>query len=475
MPNGTYAGVDLAELAAMDVEERGLGDERIAAALRLSDEASRPRPLAEVLAAICAEIAAIVRTDVVSLYLRERTDEGEALRMAANVGFPANAIDRVRMRVGEGITGFVAETLRPASVVLAPEHRRYKHFPELREERFPIFLAVPLLIGHRAEGVVVLQRAAGPFDDDAILLATALSAAFALALERSHLHRRDVEAPDAPHPARLVGSPLARGRAMGRVETPPTFEGLLSLERRREAELGTEEDGDEPSSALRARRAAELEGAIAQVVGELAATRKRLAPRLDPEAGRALDTLALLETDERLRETILEEGSRRGVALGLRKVAREYAQAVYRGARVAGAPKPSEEDRAWLADRSAEVEDLCLLIAARAVHERAPTRGSVLLLPDRLTAMMALGAATARVNAIAICHPVGLEPLPLGVVVARAQGIATIGDVGGLFAWAREGDLALVDGDEGTVRLHPSAAQIAELRARAQGGDGSAR
>ncbi|MBN8614802.1 MAG: GAF domain-containing protein, partial [Deltaproteobacteria bacterium] len=177
LPTGTVTGLDVADLATIDLEERG--DARVASTLRLIEEASRPRPLPEVLAALCAEISSILHAEVVSLYLRERGQDGEDLRMAANVGFPAGAVNRVRLRVGEGITGFVAESLRPASVVIAPEHNRYKHFPELREERFPIFLAVPLLVGHRAEGVVVLQRASQPFADDEILLATALTLSFA--------------------------------------------------------------------------------------------------------------------------------------------------------------------------------------------------------------------------------------------------------------------------------------------------------
>ena len=113
----TWSGDDVADLATMGLEDRGQ-DPRLAGVLRLVDEASRPRPLAEVLAALCSEVSAILSADVVSLYLRERAVRGapmecapvrsEELRMAANVGFPAGAVNRVRLRVGEGITGHVA-------------------------------------------------------------------------------------------------------------------------------------------------------------------------------------------------------------------------------------------------------------------------------------------------------------------------------------------------------------------------------
>jgi phosphotransferase system enzyme I (PtsP) len=459
LPTGTYTGMDVADLATIDLEDRGQSDPRVAATLRLIDEASRPRPLPEVLSAICAEISAILHAEVVSLYLRERgKDGGEDLRMAANVGFPAGAVNRVRLRVGEGITGHVAESLRPASVVLAPEHQRYKHFPELREERFPIFLAVPLLIGHRAEGVVVLQRAARAFGDDEILLATALTTTFALALERAEDHRIDVAPAEGPQAVRLEGVGLAPGRAMGRVETLPTFEGLAAIERANEGDLA-----DDTSPELVARRRERMGAELDKLVKELAAVRKRVGPHLANDALVSLESLALIETDGRLREALLDEGTKQNVALGVRKVARDYVQAVYKAKRSV-APGPANDTRAWLVERSAEIEELCLVLAARLVGDRAPTGGSVLLLPDRLTAVLALAAAGQRTAAIAICHEVDLAWGGLGVAVARAAGIPTVGDVGGLFAWARRGDVVLVDGDEGVVRVHPSASQIAQFR-----------
>ncbi len=464
----TYSGLDVADLAAMDLEDRGRGDLRLESTLRLIDEASRPRPLPEVLGALCSEVASILHADVVSLYLRERGHDGEALRMAANVGFPAGAVNRVRLRVGEGITGYVAESLRPASVVIAPEHQRYKHFPELREERFPIFLAVPLLVGHRAEGVVVLQRATRAYGDDEILLATALTTAFAYALERAEAHRTDVGPAEEPQTARLTGMALSPGRAIGRVETLPTFEGLAAIERAKEGD-----PADEATPELVSRRRERIAEALTTLTRDLAAIRRRVAKELDPVAVQELETLALLEEDERFREALIEEGGKQNVALGVRKVARDYAQAVYKGKRGAPAPKtsasgPASSGQPWLAHRSAELEEFCLVLAARMVGERVPSGGSVLLLPERLTAVMAQAAAAHKTSAIAVCHGVAsgaLDPSTLGARVARAAGIPVVGDVGGLFAWARRGDVVLLDGDAGVVRVHPSAGQIAEFRA----------
>ena len=443
-------------LPTMDLEDRGQ-DPRLAGVLRLVDEASRPRPLAEVLAALCSEVSAILSADVVSLYLRERAVRerpmehapvrSEELRMAANVGFPAGAVNRVRLRVGEGITGHVAETLRPAAVVLAPEDNRFKGFPELREERFPVFLAVPMLVGHRAEGVVVLQRRHKPFDDSDTVLAAALTMVFAYAIERASSSRREVAASEEPRSARLEGVSLSPGRAMGRVETLPTFEGLAAVERAHEGD-----PADESTPELVQGRRARIEEALGLVIKDLEKVRKRFGA--DAAMRAELEMLALLESDAVFREALLAEVPTQNVALGLRKMAREYAQVPYR--------RRGEPADPWLTMRSTEVEEFCLLLGARVVGERIPANGSVLLVPDRLTAIMAQAAIAQRVAAIAICH--SADASDLGVRIARAAGVPIVADVGGLFAWARRGDIVLVDADEGVVRVHPSAAQLAEFR-----------
>ena len=431
----------------MRVHERG--EPRVDGILRLLDEAARPRPLSEVLAALCAEISSIHGADVVSLYLRDRDAEGDALRMAANVGFPAGAVSKVRLRVGEGITGFVAETLRPVSVRLAPEHERFRAFPELGEERFPIFLAVPLIVGRRAEGVMVLQRAERAFSEDEIALATALAISFAYALERARVRRSEILPGHESRRARLEGIALAPGSALGRVETLPTFEGLAATVRAKEGDAA-----DSIDAASIARRRGVLMEALDNLVRDLERVRRKLSPEL-PDSSRAqLEVLALAFSDGRLAESISEDACRANVALGLRKLAREYAQAPLRA--VARDP--------YLTERSDELEELLLLVAARAIGERVPTGGAALLVSERLSAVVALAAAAHKTSAIAVGNRV--RPDALGPQIARAAGIPVVGDVGGLFAWSRAGDVVLVDGTDGVVRVNPSATQIARFRRR---------
>src|SRR5262245_56866685 len=82
---------------------------------------AKPMPLSLLLDEAPKKIAAIVKADVASLYLLE--GDGDELVMRGNVGFPSGARGRVRLSVGEGITGMAVECMRPISVVAAPEHR----------------------------------------------------------------------------------------------------------------------------------------------------------------------------------------------------------------------------------------------------------------------------------------------------------------------------------------------------------------
>lgn len=432
---------------SLRVHERG--DAALEGVLRLIDEAARPRPLAEVLAALCAEVSEIVACEIVSIYLRDRDAAGEALRMAANVGFPAGAISRVRLKVGEGIVGHTAQALRPVSVELAPTDPRFKAFPELGEERFPIFLAVPLLVGRRAEGVMVLQRANRRFEPDEVVLATALATSFAYALERARVRRSETAPSKESRRVRLEGVALAPGSELGRVETLPTFEGLAALWGAKEAEL------DRPGPEGAARRAAQVRDAFESLVRDLGRARRKVAPVLEEAQRTALESLALIETDSRFLEMLADEASKTNVPLALRKIARDYAAVPY---------KRTAAQQSWLLERSEEVEELCLLLAARATGERIPTGTAALLVPERLSAVVALAAVAHRSAAIAV----GAEAdrSALGPAIARAAGVPVVADVGGLFAWARAGDVVLVDGDEGVVRVNPSATQIAKFRER---------
>jgi uroporphyrinogen-III synthase len=69
------------------------------------------------------------------------------------------AVDRLYLKVGQGITGWVAQHRQPVTVPRsAANDARFQFFNELPEDRYESFLSVPLLSRGRVVGVLNLQN-----------------------------------------------------------------------------------------------------------------------------------------------------------------------------------------------------------------------------------------------------------------------------------------------------------------------------
>jgi phosphotransferase system, enzyme I, PtsP len=407
-------------------------DWRVDGILRLIEEARKPGPLPAVLKIMCEQVAVIAHADVVTVYVREPTTDGDMLVLRANVGFPAAAIGHVRLRLGEGITGTAAEVMRPISASIGAEDSHYKFIPELGEEKFPSFLAIPLFVRGAAAGVLVLQRSeANAFTSAEVALSTALATTFAHALESS----RVTDSTElAPRSARLVGVTCVPGVALGRA--------LM---------LGTLEAIRERAMAISDTSVAAQKG-FSDITGIVRRGVRKLESKLSSTDLRRLRSYSLMLDDQRLRDTVKNQCGKLGLVSGLKQVAREYAVATY----VTGESDPLLEERAT------EVETLCLLVAAAACQFPLPSAGSVLIVAERLTAVAAL--TVAALGGAAIVASGHLEEDSLSMAVARAAGVPVLCDIPGLFAWVRPDDSVLVDADRGVLRVNPPATQIARYR-----------
>src|SRR5580658_1856172 len=182
--------------------------------------AVRPMPLLKLLDETPRRVAELLEADVCSLYVLEG-DKSE-LVMRANVGFTNRAIGQVRLRVGQGITGEALEYMRPISTETAEQHTAYKHFAELREERFPVFLAVPIRGKVGPLGALVVQRRETPFADGDIEVLTLMGALIAAGIRHAELadearERRARRVTTGARKVTLTGRPALVGRALGTV------------------------------------------------------------------------------------------------------------------------------------------------------------------------------------------------------------------------------------------------------------------
>jgi len=109
----------------------------------------------EVLNRVVEFASALVRCDSCLIYVLE--DDELVLRASKNPH--PEVVDRLKLRVGQGITGWVAEHVEPVAIPQkAAQDPRFQFFHELPEDSYEAFLSVPLMCRGRVVGVINLQH-----------------------------------------------------------------------------------------------------------------------------------------------------------------------------------------------------------------------------------------------------------------------------------------------------------------------------
>ena len=112
-------------------------------------------PLHEVLERVVELITDVVQCDSCFVYVLE----GEELALRASKNPHPEVVDRLKLKVGQGITGWVAEHRQPVAVPnRASEDPRFQAFSELPEDRYEAFLSVPVISRGRLVGIINLQH-----------------------------------------------------------------------------------------------------------------------------------------------------------------------------------------------------------------------------------------------------------------------------------------------------------------------------
>jgi uroporphyrinogen-III synthase len=112
-------------------------------------------PLHGVLARVVNFVAAVVHCDSCFVYVLD--DDALVLRASKNPH--PDVVDRLKLRVGQGITGWVAEHRQPVAVSQhASKDPRFQVFNELPEDRYEAFLSVPVLSRSKLVGVINVQH-----------------------------------------------------------------------------------------------------------------------------------------------------------------------------------------------------------------------------------------------------------------------------------------------------------------------------
>ncbi len=112
-------------------------------------------PLHEVLARLVNFALAVVKCDSCFVYVLENDE----LVLRASKNPHPEVVDRLKLHMGQGITGWVAEHRQPVAVARnASQDPRFQFFNALPEDRYEAFLSVPVLCRGRVVGVINLQH-----------------------------------------------------------------------------------------------------------------------------------------------------------------------------------------------------------------------------------------------------------------------------------------------------------------------------
>jgi signal transduction protein with GAF and PtsI domain len=148
-------------------------------------------PLHTVLSRVVQFVSGVVQCDSCFIYVVD--DEDLVLRASKNPH--PDVVDRLKIRIGQGITGWVAEHRQPVAVGRhAFEDPRFQLFNELPEDRYEAFLSVPVLSRGKLVGVINVQHR-GPHDHSRreIQLISMLGFLVGAEIEMARLETRNTE------------------------------------------------------------------------------------------------------------------------------------------------------------------------------------------------------------------------------------------------------------------------------------------
>jgi two-component sensor histidine kinase len=148
--------------------------------------------LAEVTDAVAVAVARAFGTDACFVYAYDETTNDLVLQAVHGTHVEATA-GPPRMQVGEGLTGWAAETREPVSIA-AEAHldARFKEFPNLPERRFQSLLAVPILDRRERLAGAMNVRTVEPreYHPDEIELLETIARQVAQAIDNARLYER---------------------------------------------------------------------------------------------------------------------------------------------------------------------------------------------------------------------------------------------------------------------------------------------
>lgn len=378
---------------------------------------------------IVALIASNMVAEVCSAYVL-RADN--VLELYASEGLNQDAVHKATLAIGRGLVGLIASEARTLNLPDAQSHPAFAYLPETGEERFHSFLGVPVLRAGRILGVLVVQNQSyrSYLDEEVEALQTT---AMVLAEMIAAGEIEDLAVPgadlDLNRPVSLKGASFADGIGLGHVVLHEPRVVVTQL---------IAEDTDEELKRLDAAMAS-LRLSVDDILARGA------------EAGQGehrdiLEAYRMFAQDRGWTRR-LNEAIRAGLTA---EAAVEKVQSDTRA-------RMTRQTDPFLRDRLHDFDDLAnRLLRELMGRSHGPLEGD--LPDDAIVVARSMGAAELLDYDRDRLRGLVLEdgaPTSHVAIVARALGIATVGQVVDAVALVEPGDAIIVDGETGEVQLRP--------------------
>jgi phosphotransferase system, enzyme I, PtsP len=406
---------------------------RLMAALR--DSMAGDAPVAEKLNHIVSLIARELRTDACSCFILRA---GEVLELYCNTGFnkvepSADAPQKPKLRVGEGVIGDIAASATPITLPDITQHPQYIPRPENGLGAFKSFCGVPILRGGSVRGVLTVQtRALRSFGEDVteILQTVAMLLAEIIVAEKivSRLEMNSGYAAGGK-PTHIGGASFSRGLAIGKAVL---YDPALSAD-----------DIVADDTKLQKKRLSE---ALASMHDAIDRMLHRNAGISGSETRDILEAYQMFAKDRgwlaRIEATI-EKGLTAEAAV-------QRVQGETRARMI-------QLSDAYIRERLGDLEDLSNRLLSHLIRQHTPeTPGempdNIILVARTLGPAALLDYDHTRLKAVVLEKGSYSNHVS---IVARSLGIPVVGQCGDVSNFIINGDTVIVDGDQGAVHISP--------------------
>ncbi len=386
-------------------------------------------------------VAHHMEAEVCSIYMYDAATGDLVLR--ANVGLADDAVGKVRLARGEGLTGLSVKEMRPISTPHASRHPNYRFFEGTDEEKYDAFLAVPIARGIFPIGALTIQRGAPqPFRDEDRAVMQAISSQLANIIENARLLQLMGAAvspegrslPEAKPGADGTIPPIIKGRG---VSGGTGYGEVLVLDKARSF------DRYGAGRQYPLFTSGDLSAAIGATESQLRTLQQRVERKLSDAASLIFSAHLLMLKDNNFTGR-MQQLAINGVnpPEAVMTVGREYAGFF------------AEQGNPYLREKADDVRDLVIRIMANLLPEEASHeyRGKIVAAADLYPSDVLMLSAEEIAGIVLIA---GGAASHLSILVRSLRIPLIIANLP-LLLCCEEGTAALLDADNGTIFINPS-------------------